>query len=97
MIEVLLAANPRLATARRDGVSAILLAMYCHNADVIPCLRPHVQALDIFEASVDMVEALLSYGADRSLQDSEGLTAADHARARGHAELAERLGGVAWS
>lgn len=206
MVESLLATCPRLATARRDGVSAILLAVYHHKPDVVRCLRPHVSALDIFEASalgevervrslldadaeqanvvaedgfgplglasffgheqavrallergakvdtassngmrvmplhsaaaarsvpiarlllahgapvnarqgrgaggftplmeaafngqVDMVEALLSHGADRSLQDEDGRTAADHARARGHAELAERLGGMAWS
>jgi ankyrin repeat protein len=203
-LESLLAASPGLATARRGGVSAILLAMYHHKSNVIPCLRPRVAALDIFEASAlgeldsarslldadaglanavaedgfgplglasffdhepvvrlllergaevdaassnamhvmplhsaaaarsvpiarlllehgapvnarqgrgehgftplmeaalngqaDMVEALLSSGADRSLRDSDGLTAADHARTRGHAGLAERLGEVA--
>lgn len=54
-VESLVLASPRLATARRDGVSAILLAMYHHKPDVAACLRPHAGPLDIFEhrAKVD--------------------------------------------
>lgn len=205
-VESLVLANPELATARRDGVSAILLAMYHHKPDVVACLRAYVESLDIFEASalgevdrvaslldrdpglvnavandgfgplglasffgheravqfllehgarvdtassngmhvmplhsaaaarsvpiarlllehgapvnarqgggdsgftplmeaafngqVDMVEILVDHGADRHLRDEEGRTAADHARARGHDSLAERLGSPAWS
>jgi ankyrin repeat protein len=205
-VEALVLASPRLATARRDGVSAILLATYHHEPDVVACLRPHVGPLDIFEGSalgevarvrsllaadagranavaedgfgplglasffghepvvrlllehvakvdtassngmhvmplhsaaaarsvpiarllleheapvnarqgrgslgftplmeaafngqVDMVETLLTHGADPGLQDDHGQTAADHARAQGHATLAERLGRAACS
>jgi ankyrin repeat protein len=205
-VESLLLANPGLAAARRDGVSAILLARYHHKPEVVAALRAHVGPLDIFEASalgevdrvgalldtdpglanavaedgfgplglasffghepvarlllehgakvdkassngmhvmplhsaaaarsvpiarlllehgapvnarqgrgslgftplmeaafngqLDMVETLLSHGADPSLRDEEGRTAADHARARGHAPAAERLGSAAWS
>jgi ankyrin repeat protein len=50
-----------------------------------------------FNGQVDMVEILVDHGADRHLRDEEGRTAADHARARGHVSLAERLGSPAWS
>ena len=205
-LESLVLATPELATARRRGVSAILLAMYHHKPDAVACLRFRVAALDIFEASalgergrvrslldadaglanavaedgfgplglasffghepvvrlllergarvdtassngmhvmplhsaaaarsvpiarlllehgapvnarqgegdlgftplmeaafngqIDMVETLLRHGADRGLEDSNGQTAADHARAQGHAALAERLGSATWS
>jgi uncharacterized protein len=210
IVESLVRAKPELATARRDGVSAILLAMYHHKPEVVTCLRARVEPLDIFEAAAlgevdrlglllggdpslanavanavandgfgplglasffgheravqlllehgarvdtassngmhvmplhsaaaarsvpiarlllehgapvnarqggsgfgftplmeaafngqaDMVEVLLDHGADRHLRDEEGRTAADHARARGHVSLAERLGSPAWS
>jgi uncharacterized protein len=62
-LESLVRASPALATARRDGVSAILLAVYHHKPDVVACLRPRVAALDIFEASalgeLDRVRSLL--------------------------------------
>jgi FOG: Ankyrin repeat len=45
-----------------------------------------------FNGQVDMVQILLDHGADPQLRDEEGRTAADHARARGHASLAESLG-----
>jgi uncharacterized protein len=205
-VESLVLANPELATARRDGVSAILLAMYHHKPDVVACLRARMESLDIFEAAalgevdrvasllgrdpalanavaddgfgplglasffgheqavqvllehgarvdtassngmhvmplhsaaaarsvpiarlllehgapvnarqgrggsgftplmeaafngqVDMVQILLDHGADARLRDEEGRTAADHARARGHVTLIERLGSPAWS
>jgi hypothetical protein len=38
-----------------------------------------------------VVELLLSRGADASLRDEQGRSAAAHARAAGHAHLAERL------
>jgi ankyrin repeat protein len=44
-----------------------------------------------FNGQIDMAETLLRHGADRGLEDSNGHTAADHARAGGHAALAERL------
>jgi uncharacterized protein len=205
-VESLVRADSPLATARRDGVSAILLARYHHKPEVVTCLRRHVATLDIFEASAlgdgdrvgvllesdprlanavapdgfrplglasffghepvvrqllehrakvdvassngmrvmplhsaaaarsvaiarlliehgapvnarqgggshgftplmeaafngqaDMVETLLRHGADPGLRDEEGRTAADHARARGHGAVAERLGSAAWS
>jgi len=39
----------------------------------------------------DIVDMLLSRGADASAKDGRGMTAADHARQRGLTELAERL------
>jgi hypothetical protein len=39
----------------------------------------------------EVVELLLERGADASKRDVEGCTAAAHARAAGHAHLAERL------
>jgi ankyrin repeat protein len=205
-VESLVRADPQLASARRDGVSAILLATYHHKPDVVACLRHHVVTLDIFEASAlgerdrvsalletdphlanavagdgfgplglasffghepvvrqllehgakvdeassnamhvmplhsaaaarsvpiarlllergapvdarqgggslgftplmeaafngqaEMVETLLGHGAHPGLRDEESRTAADHARARGHAAVAERLGSAVWS
>ena len=205
-VESLVQVKPELVTARRDGVPAVLLAMYYHRPDVAACLRAHLPSIDIFEASalgevdrmvsllggdpslanavahdgfgplglasffgheravqvllehgarvdaassngmhvmplhsaaaarsvpiarlllehgapvnarqgrggsgftplmeaafngqVDMVEILLDHGADPRLRDEEGRTAADHARARGHGSLAERLGTPEWS
>lgn len=40
---------------------------------------------------VDAVEVLLEAGANRTLKQGEGKTAADFARERGHAEIAKRL------
>jgi hypothetical protein len=39
----------------------------------------------------EIVEALLAAGGDPGLQDDDGKTAADHARAGGHTEMADRL------
>ena len=41
-----------------------------------------------------VVEVLLACGADASRRDAQGRSAAAHARAAGHADLAERLGTV---
>jgi uncharacterized protein len=45
-----------------------------------------------FNGQTDMVDLLLAYGADPTLRDDHGLTAADHARRNGHPTLADRLG-----
>src|SRR5215813_656005 len=50
-----------------------------------------------YNGQVEMVELLVTRGADRSLRDRDGNRAADHARARSHAALAERLERPAWS
>ena len=50
-----------------------------------------------FNGQSEMVELLVGHGADRSMKDDDGKCAADHARAQGHAALAERLGNVSWS
>jgi ankyrin repeat protein len=47
-----------------------------------------IAAANGFEVAVDV---LLAAGADRTLKQSEGKSAADFARERGHTELAERL------
>ncbi len=39
------------------------------------------------------VELLVRYGADLALRDEQGRSAADHAREKGHAQLAAQLGG----
>lgn len=41
----------------------------------------------------DIVETLLEAGADPSIADDEGVTAIEHAQARGHTEIARLLGG----
>jgi uncharacterized protein len=71
-VESRVRAKPELATARRDGVSAILLAMYHHKPEVVACLRARVESLDIFEAAalgeVDRVRVLL--GGDPGLANA---------------------------
>jgi hypothetical protein len=47
-----------------------------------------------FNGQVEMVELLLGHGADPSMKDDDGKSAVDHARVRGHAALAQRLGRV---
>jgi uncharacterized protein len=49
-VDALIAANPALARARKDGASALLFARYCFKPDVVALLRPHCGDLDIFEA-----------------------------------------------
>lgn len=49
-VESMVRADSQLATARRDGVSAILLARYHHKPEVVTCFRRHVVTLDVFEA-----------------------------------------------
>jgi ankyrin repeat protein len=62
-VSALVAADPALARARKDGVSAILFARYCFKPDIVALLRPHCGDLDIFEASalgeLDRVRALI--------------------------------------
>jgi len=50
-----------------------------------------------FNGQNEMVELLMREGADASMKEGDGKTAADHARAKGHAALADRLGCVPWS
>lgn len=68
----LLRSDPGLASGRRHGVSAILLALYHHQTMVAATLRPHVPTLDIFEAAalgeVDRLRTLL--GADPGLANA---------------------------
>src|SRR5262245_29270253 len=62
-VSSMIGADPRLTTARRGNVSAILLAQYHHKPAVVAALRPHVPSLDLFEAAalgeVDRVRTLL--------------------------------------
>jgi ankyrin repeat protein len=44
-----------------------------------------------FNGQTEMVDLLLERGADTTMRDDHGLTAADHARQNGHATLATRL------
>ncbi len=71
-VESLVRAQPGLATARRDGVSAVLVAMYHHKPEVAACLRARLESLDIFEAAalgeVDRVASLL--GGDSGLANA---------------------------
>jgi ankyrin repeat protein len=49
-VAALLDEDPSLATARKDGASAILYARYCGRHDLVGLLRRHRPALDVFEA-----------------------------------------------
>jgi uncharacterized protein len=49
-VAAILDGDPTLATARQDGVSALLFARYCSRHDVVGLLRRHLPVLDVFEA-----------------------------------------------
>jgi uncharacterized protein len=63
-------ADPSLAAARQDGVSAVLWARYCHRPDVATIIRARLTRLDMFEAcalgEADRVAALLAEDAMRA-------------------------------
>ncbi len=62
-VERSLNADASLATARRDGVSAVLWARYRHRPDVAKAIRARLTTLEMFEAcalgEADRVAALL--------------------------------------
>ena len=45
-----------------------------------------------FNGQTEMLDLLLEYGADRTMRNDKGFTAADYARRNGHSSLAARLG-----
>ena len=50
-----------------------------------------------FNGQADMADLLMRHGADPGMRDQDGKRAAEHARDRGHAALAERLARPPWS
>jgi ankyrin repeat protein len=50
-VAALVAHDPALARARKDGVSAMLFARYCSRPEIVALLRPACGALDIFESA----------------------------------------------
>ena len=86
----------RLLAAARAGDAALVRALVpccgCPEEDGAPDapggITPLMAAARGHEA---VVEVLLACGADASTRDARGSSAAAHARAAGHAHLAERL------
>lgn len=79
-VNSLLVKNPDLASARnKDGISAILFALYQQQRDIAKCLLAEKPELDIFDASgtgdIDQLQSML--GNDSTLANAQ---AADGAR-----------------
>ena len=79
-VNSILAKNPDLASARnKDGISAILFALYQQQRDIAKCLLAEKPELDIFDAAgtgdLDQLQSLL--GNDSALANAQ---AADGAR-----------------
>jgi len=51
-VESLVRARPELATARRGGVSAVLLAMYHHKPEVAACLRARLESQSLITGTL---------------------------------------------
>jgi uncharacterized protein len=79
-----------VALGRNPAIVTLLLS---HSAD--PNARQAGGFTPLFSAAAvncrELVELLLAHGADPALASDQGRTAADFARERGHAELADRL------
>lgn len=66
----MLAAGPALATARKDGATAVLFAHYCGRHAIVALIRRCLAALDVFEACVRL---LLAGGARVDAASSNGM------------------------
>jgi ankyrin repeat protein len=100
-VERLLAAGAEVDAVDQGGYTALLLAASKNHVAIIERLLDAGAMIDAQERTQgytpliwaahrghrDAVEVLLEHGADRTLPDFEGRTAADHARAEGHGEI----------
>ena len=84
-----------VALAARRGHLAVLRLLLENGAMNAPEGDPRDAPSALMEAASagqqEAVALLLEHGADPSLRDPEGRTAADHATAGGHSDLARRL------
>jgi hypothetical protein len=89
-------AKDPVALAARQGHLAVLRLLLEHGAMAAAEGDPREAPTALMQAAgagqPDAVALLLEHGADPALRDPEGRTAADHARAAGHSDLALRLG-----
>ena len=92
-----LANDPSLASARDDeGRSAILLAVYHRNPEMVELIREHLLEMDIFEASAlgDLSRVREVVGGDRDRADDvspDGFGPLGLAAFFGHVELVDYL------
>jgi ankyrin repeat protein len=84
-----------LAMAARLGRLEVLRILLDAGAAAVPEDEPRHAPTALMEAAAsghaEAAALLLQHGADPALRDAEGRSAADHARANGHADLAQRL------
>src|SRR2546425_172668 len=95
-IDQLLATNPALASSKaKNGVSAILLALYYGHQDIAQAIAAKKGGLDIFEASVlgklELVNFLLENGADPTAKTKDEKTPLTFAKEKNHSEVVETL------
>jgi ankyrin repeat protein len=92
-----LSADPSLASARdSEGRSAILLAAYHRNAEMVEMIREHLSGMDIFEASAlgDLSRVREVVGGEREGVDAvspDGFGPLGLAAFFGHVELVDYL------
>lgn len=95
-LAALLDADPALVNAvAEDGFGPLGLASFFDHEPAVRLLLSrgaHVDQASANGMRVELIELLLGFGADPTVHDGEGHSAADHARSRGHEEAAPRLG-----
>ena len=103
LAEVPALAHPRpgrtadpVALAAQLGHLAVLRLLLEHGAMAAVEAEPRQAPSPLMQAAgagrTEAVALLLEHGADPALRDPAGRTAADHALAAGHTDLAQRLG-----
>ncbi len=105
VVERLLAAGASIDAEDNGGYTAMMLAASNNHLAILDLLLELGAMIDHQERTTGwtaliwaagkghsgVVETLLSHGADRTLEDFAGQTAADHARAAGHQVIVARL------
>jgi ankyrin repeat protein len=88
-------AEELVALAARLGHLDVLRLLLQRGDPAAPERDPREAPTALMQAAAagqqDAVALLLEFGADPALRDREGRSAADHATAAGHADLARRL------
>jgi uncharacterized protein len=107
VVERLLEAGAEIDAQDKGGYTAMMLAASNNHAPIVDLLLRQGAMIDHQEQTegwtaliwaagkgrAETVEVLLHHGADRTLKDFAGRSAADQARDAGHQDIVERLSG----